>query len=153
MEKPSTKRSPFSEVYQIAVIVRDMDQAIEYYQALSIGPFEPKRSVLTDRKVYGQPADDVRNKVMCVQMGPVELELIQPVSGKSVQKEFLEKHGEGINHLAFVVDDLDLEVTRMVEKGFKVISSGKFEGGGGFAYFDTDKVGGVIFELFQLPPK
>ncbi len=32
-----------------------------------------------------------------------------------------------------------------------VISSGKFAGGGGFAYLDTDKIGGVIFDFFELP--
>jgi len=153
MEKPGTQRSPFSEVYQVGVIVRDMDQAVEYYQALGIGPFEPSRSILTDRRVYGKPADDVRNRVMSAQMGQVQFELIQPVSGKSVQMGFLEKHGEGINHLAFIVDNLDQEVARLAEKGFKVISSGKRVGGGGFVYLDTDKVGGIIFELVEFAPK
>jgi len=65
----------------------------------------------------------------------------------------LETKGEGINHLGFLVDDIDREVAKLVKKGFKVISSGKFLTGGGFAYFDTGKVGGILFELIQWPSK
>ena len=63
--------------------------------------------------------------------------------------EFLEKHGEGVNHLGFLVDDLDAETAKLVGKGFRVISSGKTLSGGAFAYLDTDKVGGIVFELIQ----
>jgi len=144
---------PYMKVDQVGVIVRDMDRAVEYYQALGIGPFESLNVVPADRKVYGKPADDVKNLARVAQMGQLQFELIQPVSGESVQKEFLESKGEGINHLGFFVDDIDKEVAKLVEKGFKVISNGKFVGGGGFAYFDTDKVGGVQFELIQWPPE
>ena len=153
MEKIGIEESPFSKVAQIGVIVRDMDKAIEYYQSLGIGPFEPLKTTSTDRKAYGKPAPDVKNLVRVAQMGQVQFELVQPVSGESVQKEFLEGRGEGINHLGFFVDDLDKEVAKLVEKGFKVISSGKLVGGGGFAYLDTDKVGGIMFELIQRPSR
>ena len=153
MNKYGAEKSPFSKVDHIGVIVRDMDKAIEQYQALGIGPFEPLSETPTDRKLYGKPADDIRNKVRVAQMGNIRFELAQPVSGESIQKEFLERRGEGINHLSFAVDDLDKEVAKLAEKGFKVAFRGKFQEGGGFAYFDTDKVGGVIFALEQLPPE
>jgi catechol 2,3-dioxygenase-like lactoylglutathione lyase family enzyme len=46
----------------------------------------------------------------------------------------LESHGEGINHIAFIVDDIEEATSIMVEAGFKVISSSKNEGGGGMAF-------------------
>jgi len=49
------------------------------------------------------------------------------------------------------VDNLEEEVAKLVEKGFKVISSGKFAEGGNFAYLNTDKTGGIIFDFFELP--
>ena len=156
MEKSGVEKSPFSKVCQVGVIVKDVDKAVEYYQALGIGLFESSKTahLVTDRKVYGKPADDVKNKARLAQMmGQLYLELVQPVSGESIQKEFLEIKGEGINHLGFFVDDLKKETAKMVEKGFKVISSTRYAGGGGIAYFDTDKVGGVIFELIQPPPE
>ena len=106
---------------------------------------------LTDRKVHGKPTDNIRNISMMAQMGPIRFELAQPVSGESVQKEFLETRGEGVNHLGFVVDNLEEEVAKLVEKGFKVISSGQFAEGGSFVYLNTDKTGGIIFDFFKLP--
>ncbi len=153
MDNAPKRKSPFSTVYQVGVVVRDMDQAVRYYEALGIGPFEsPKGTApILERQVYGKPAPDVKNRISTAQMGPVELELVQPISGKSVQGEFLEKHGEGVNHLGFLVDQLDLEVARLLEKGFRVISRGKLADGQAFAYLDTDKIGGVVFELVQPP--
>ena len=138
---------------QVGVIVRDMDKAIEHYQSLGIGPFESLNVTSIDRKVYGKPAPDVKNLSRVAQMGQIQFELVQPVSGESIQKKFIEKCGEGINHMGFFVDELDKEVVKLVEKGFEVISSAKFIGGGGFAYFNTDKIGGVMWELIQWPPR
>ncbi len=146
------EKLPFSRVDQIGVLVRDMDKAVEYYESLGMGPFESLNVKATDRKVYGKPADDVKNLAKVARRGRLHFELIQPISGQSVQKEFLERHGEGINHLGFFVDDIEKEKAKLEKKGFKAISEGKFVGGGGFAYFDTHKVGGVMFELIQWPP-
>jgi methylmalonyl-CoA/ethylmalonyl-CoA epimerase len=153
-EMTTNEKSPFSVVHQIGVIVKDMDQAVTFYEGLGIGPFESPKgpAPIFDRQVYGQPAPDVKNRISTAQMGPVQLELVQPVSGKSLQMEFLEKHGEGVNHLAFLVRDLDGEVAKLVQKGFRVISSGR-TARNAFAYMDTDKIGGVIFELIQQSSK
>lgn len=139
--------------WHVGVLVADIEKAAKYYEGLGIGPFEvPSDLATTDRKVYGKPAPDVKNLARMALLGPVEVELVQPVTGKSVQREFLDKHGEGINHIAFIVDNLDKETDTLIKKGFKIISSGMIVGGGGFAYFNTDKVGGVVFELVQFPP-
>ena len=34
-------KSLFSKVDHIGVVVRDIDKAVEYYESLGIGPFEP----------------------------------------------------------------------------------------------------------------
>lgn len=153
MEENDIEKLPFLKLDQVGVVVRDIEKAVEYYQALGIGPFEPSKGDLIEREVDGKPVDDVKNLGMKANMGQVQFELIQPISGESVQKKFLEIRGEGINHLGFCVDDLEKEMAKLVKKGFKVISSGKHPGGGAFAYFDTDKVGGVIFELYQKPSR
>jgi methylmalonyl-CoA/ethylmalonyl-CoA epimerase len=152
MEKTSTEKLPFSRVDQIGIIVRDMDKAIEYYQSLGIGPFESMGITHTERRVYGKVVTDVKNVVRVAQMGQVQLELVQPVAGKSIQSEFLERHGEGINHLGVFVDDVDREMDKLVQRGFRVIANTRFAGGGGGAYFDTDRIGGVLLEVVQWPP-
>ncbi len=153
MDNAPKRKSPFSTVYQVGVVVRDMDQAVRYYEALGIGPFEsPKGTApILERQVYGKPDPDGKNRIRKTQMGSVELELVQPISGKSVQGEFLEKHGEGVNHLGFLVDQLDLEVARLLEKGFRVISRGELAEGQAVADPGREKVGGVVGEWVEPP--
>ena len=142
-----------SKFHHICVIVKDMKQAVEYYEALGIGPFESSNLVHIDRKLYGKPTPTgVKFIVKATNLGPIGIELIQPVSGDTPQKKFLESRGEGIHHIAFIVNDIEEAISIMVEAGFKVISSSKNEGGGGMAFFDTDKVGGIAIELEELPP-
>jgi catechol 2,3-dioxygenase-like lactoylglutathione lyase family enzyme len=153
------EKSPFSRV-QIGVIVKDINQAVKYYESLGIGPFKSVfeetgiNLVIKDRMLYDEPADDIKALIKVAQMGPVQFEVIQPTadSGKSLPIEFLKEHGEGINHLGFFVDDIAKETSKLVEKGVKVIQSGKFERGGGFAFFETRPSGRFLIELIQYPP-
>ncbi|NQT04419.1 MAG: VOC family protein [Dehalococcoidia bacterium] len=150
--KKKNRGELFSRPHHLAVIVKDMDEAIEYYQALGMGPFEPVKVVHTDRMLYGKPApSDIKLIARGGQMGPIWLELIQPVSGKYIHNEFLERRGEGINHMSFLVDDIEEAISIMAEAGFEAIVYQKNVGGGGMAFFDTDKIGGVIIELQELP--
>jgi methylmalonyl-CoA/ethylmalonyl-CoA epimerase len=140
------------------VVVKDMDKAIKHYEALGVGPFPPflggpKGMPVTDKTVRGKPSDyDMDLRLAQGEMGGMGFELIQPLKGRSVYTEFLEKKGEGLHHLAYRVDDLDVETAEMEKRGFKVIQTGAMANGR-WAYFDTDKVGGMIIELCGSPKK
>jgi len=127
----------------IGAVVRDVDKAVEYYQSLGIVDeatdrvtMEGKRAKLIGRFIH---------------IGSLLIELWQPVRGETVQQEFLNSRGEGVNHIAFHVDDLDKEKDKLVEKGIPVVFSVKDENGY-MAYFDARKVGNILIELIQ-PPK
>ena len=81
-------------------------------------------------------------------MGDVELELIQPVAGESPAQEFMDIKGEGFNHIACAVADLDQAVDRLTIQGVEVILRAKRLNGGGIAYLDLG-VGNIIVELVQ----
>jgi catechol 2,3-dioxygenase-like lactoylglutathione lyase family enzyme len=149
MEKNRAEESPFSKFTHVGVVVRDMDKAIEHLSSLGIGPFEPFRHSLplTERIFRGKPTD-ATVKISIAKIGQVALELIQPVEGQSAHKEFLDRKGEGIQHIAFVVDDLDKEIAKLAKRGVNVLWSGRWQGGG-FAYLETDAIGGIIVELTQ----
>jgi len=142
------------EFLHVGVIVKDMDKAVEYYQSLGIATFQPEHmfdsSLFTDWKIYGKTPDTTdKHKVRMVQIGPLTLELLQPVSGESIHNEFLDSQGEGAEHICFVVDDLDKETAKLVEKGIPVIVSAKRQSTSIYAYFDTRKGGNLITELVQ----
>ena len=138
----------------MAVVVRNMDKAVEYCQSLGIATFQPEfmvdSSTFTDYKVHGKTPDTIdRTRMRFIQIGSFQLELVQPVEGEPIYKEFLKNEGEGTHHIAFIVDDLEGEMAELVEKGIPVIARGKMQNGVSFAYFDTRKVGNVIIELIQ----
>jgi hypothetical protein len=74
------------------------------------------------------------------QVGGVQLELVQPVEGPSVYRDWLEEHGEGLHHLNFLVDDVDQAVAALAKQGFPSMQGGKFgppEQRGAFNYVDV----------------
>ena len=138
--------------HHISVIVKDMNKAIQFYQSMGIGPFPPiigpeGTVTLSEKKVRGKPAEyqiDLRE----AKVGDLTLEIIQPLEGETPVKEFLKKKGEGVQHIGFFVDDLDKETAKLAKKGFNITQSGKSPKVK-WAYYDTDKVGGVSIELMQ----
>ena len=152
------EESPFSKIHriQVGIIVRDIEKTIEYYESLGIGPFKPLPNlVYKSRTIRGKPIalDSIKLKIRVANVGPVQFELIEPGEDGELWREFLETRGEGIHHLGFIVDDIGRETARLEKKGLKTLYTSRYQNGGGAAYFDTDKTGGIIFELLQLPPK
>ena len=144
------RRNLWDRTYQVGVAVRDLDQAIGFYERLGIGPFvEGPSAHSVMRKVYGQDAPNTRVTGKIAQMGSIEFELLSPIAGRSVQGDFIAEHGEGVVHICAYTDDLESDVEEMADLGFDVISQGEFDDGGKFAYFDTREVGGLVLELFQ----
>ena len=146
--------------HHVAVVVEDMDKAVEYYQSLGIGTFQPEfmldSSTFTDYKVYGKTPDTIdKTRMRFVQIGPsFKLELVQPLEGEPIYKEFLKSKGEGVHHIAYAVDDLEGEAAKLAKKGIPAITRVHRSSPGagfayGWAYFDTRKVGNVIIELVQ----
>jgi methylmalonyl-CoA/ethylmalonyl-CoA epimerase len=150
MSSKVKRKSTFSRPVHVGVVVRDMGKTIERLAALGIGPFQPRILPPDAREKYrGKPFQPGRRvTIQTTRIGDMELELIQPINGKSPHQEFLERKGEGIQHLGFIVDNLEEEVKRLTAKGSVVILTSEFKGGGGVAYLDLDAAG-LIVELVQ----
>ena len=138
-----------------ALVVKDMDKAIKYFEALDVGPFPPflggQGMSFTGKTVRGESSDyDMDLRIGRGNLGGLALELIQPLEGRSVYTEFLEEKGEGIHHLAFMVDDIDEEIADMEKRGFRVVQTGAMPNTR-WAYFEADEPGGMLIELCQRP--
>jgi len=153
MEKMLVGKWPFSDIHHIGAIVRDVEKTAAYYESLGIGSFEPLIIDVQDQRVRGKLANDLELKVKMWNIGPIKVELIEPVAGKeSIWKEVLERRGEGIHHLAFLIDNIEKAKAELIEKGLNLIFSAEMKPGGSCVYFETGQIGSLIFELFQ-PPK
>ena len=86
--------------------------------------------------------------------GTPQLELIEPLEGASVYREFLSTHGPGVHHLAYLVESMELGIRTMASAGYRLLQLGSgfgLDGDGAFAYFDTCRDFGVTLELRELP--
>jgi methylmalonyl-CoA/ethylmalonyl-CoA epimerase len=150
------QKNPFDAktVFQVGVVVKNIDETVKFYQEVfGIGPFEIIHVDYSDATYYGQKVG-YRGKRAFAKMGPFTLELIELVDGKTIHEDFLKDKGEGLHHLGFEVEDLKQSMKIAESKGLRITQSFmKEEGGLGFAYVDSDKIGGVIFELIQWPKK
>lgn len=143
------KNSPFTKIGQVGAIVKDIDKVVEYYNSLGIGPFRPLRQVITHTEFHGKPIA-AKTKILITSMGEVDFELIQPLEGPSIWQDFLEKKEEGLHHLGFFVDNIDEAEKNVTSQGLNIIQKGRGDKGG-YTYFDTNRIGGVVFELVQKP--
>lgn len=147
-QEPRVKLPP---VEQIGIVVKDMDRAIEYYTStFGWGPFNVQELEMKGATYRGQQCD-CRLKLAFAHSGPIEIELIQVVEGETPYTEFLREKGEGVQHLRFNVDDLDGVLAELAKDGIEPVFHHSYpEVGISFAYLNTDRIGGVMFELIEI---
>jgi catechol 2,3-dioxygenase-like lactoylglutathione lyase family enzyme len=75
------------------------------------------------------------------------------MDGKTIHESFLREKGEGIHHIGFAVPNLPKAMDIAKSQGFQVTQHFMREDGSGFAYLNTEKTGGVIFELIHPQSK
>ena len=93
------------DFYQVGVVVRDIDKAMEQYRKLlGLGPFWRLDTSYEGR--YRDWRGHFANKNAFTKWGDLYLEMIEPGEGEGNAKEWLETRGEGIFHLGYAVDDM-----------------------------------------------
>lgn len=82
-------------------------------------------------------------------IGESRLELLQPLKEDSVIGRFLQRHGEGLHHVAVKVADIDRMFATLEEKGVRLVSDKVRVGAGGHKYFfvHPSSAGGVLIEI------
>ena len=155
MTKESPAKVKCKGINQIAIAVEDLELVAEnYWNILGIGPwaiFDWEAPLVYDRKYHGETVW-AREKIALAQVGNVQLELVQPVDGPSIYRDWIEERGEGLHHMNFLVDDVDEAEEIMAGEGFPSLQSGKFgprEQNGAYNYIDTKPLR-VIWEPVHI---
>lgn len=141
---------------QVGVVVKNLSEAIDFYtQTFGLGPFQTLEFAPAQHWVNGKPTP-IRLKIGLCQWGPLTLELIEPLEGDAPHKWFLEEKGEGMQHLGFIVENYDEWLSYLKREGIDVLMSAEtdVEGMGHVraAYIQSDRIGGVLFELIEVKP-
>jgi catechol 2,3-dioxygenase-like lactoylglutathione lyase family enzyme len=144
-------------VTQVAIVCRDVDATSKRWAAV-LGVDPPRISTTKpghEVKVmfHGHPSEG-QAKLAFIKLGQVTLELIQPVGGDTSWQQFLDSNGEGVQHIAFQVADVDRTVKGFGESGMPVLHQGRYDDGSGtYTYIDSAKALGVTLELLHSEPK
>ena len=143
-------------IRQIALVVEDLDKAVEHYtKLLGIGPWEfytYGKPLVKQMSYRGKPAD-YRMRIAFTQMGPMQIELIQPLSGENIYSDYVAEHGYRLHHIAVAVDDMESALAQAEAAGIAMIQDGKgfgVDGDGWYAYLDTEALLNTTLELLDV---
>jgi glyoxalase/bleomycin resistance protein/dioxygenase superfamily protein len=141
---------------QVAYVVRDLEEGVwrlgrQFGVSRWLG-WRYTADYLPQRVFRGQPGDFESHGVI-PEYGP-SLEIIAPLSGRSVFTEFLEAHGPGLHHLGYFVPSLDDERERLVARGLSEVQYGGghgMDGDGKISFFETLDGAASYLELIEPP--
>ncbi len=147
----------FKTAVQVGVVVRDLEQSMkELTELFGIGPFRVFEVSPTGGEVrqwyYGQPAQ-IRLRVAYADLGTIELELIQPLEGRSIHSDFMAEHGPAIHHIRFNVPNHELLSAYLLGKGIRKTQEGfGVRPGSYWVNYDTEGRLGFTVEILQPAP-
>ena len=128
------------KVDHIGIAVKSIDEALSLY---------------TD--VYGlelagvEVVEDQKVKTAFLPLGDSEIELLEATDPNSAIAKFIEKKGQGIQHIAFRVDDVEKALEEAKAKGIRLIDEKPRYGAGGakIAFLHPKSTQGVLVEFCQ----
>ncbi len=154
----STPKEMFQDIVQVGVVVADLDKATGYLtEIFGIGPFRvidwppPGRDDI--QKFYHGEPGSFTARMAFTEIGNIELELIQPLTGESIWADFLREHGGGIHHIRFNVDEIEPIQEHLAGQGIVSAQhgSGIRPGTTWMNFASEDKIGFVIEIMKVLP--
>ncbi len=143
------------EFAQIAWVLEDIEKAKKYFQEM-LGISNFSQTITTRLKdyagtYYGEPSD-AENLVSMAYSGGTFIELIQPLTGKSIFKDYIDNNpAGGVQHIAYStpVENLEKLISDFENKGFSLVSS--FDTPiAKIVFFDTRKEIGVFTEIMGI---
>jgi methylmalonyl-CoA/ethylmalonyl-CoA epimerase len=134
---------------QIGFVVKDLAAAIALYDPL-FGPFTIMNPGPMTFNYRGRE-EESEIKLAFGKSGEVEIELIEWVSGCTPHKEFLDAGREGMQHLRFIVENLEEKVAEAEQLDYRSIWSKRFGEGQAVAYLERQD-DPLIIEFFENHP-
>jgi methylmalonyl-CoA/ethylmalonyl-CoA epimerase len=129
-----------NKIEHIGIAVKDLNSSIDIYQKL----------LNTDCYKTEQVASEFVNTAF-FKTGENKVELLQATAPESAIAKFIEKKGEGIHHIAFLVDDILAEMERLHKEGFVLLSDSPKKGADNkmVCFVHPKDTNGVLIEICQ----
>ena len=145
------------KVIQVAIVVRDIEASSKRWSevlGIPAPPIQTTRPGHEVKVVYRGKPSEGQAKLTFFNLGQVVLELIEPVGEGTSWKEYLDKKGEGVQHLGFQVADPDRASQALEKAGMPVLHKGRYDSDDGtYIYMDSQDALGVVIELLHSDRK
>jgi methylmalonyl-CoA epimerase len=131
--------SKLGRIHHVAVVVRSIEESLEFYRD-SLGlELETTMDIQTDRV-----------RIAFLGVGESKIELVEPTDDTTGVARFLESKGEGFHHVCFEVANLAETLLRLEIEGVELIDTAPRRGAEGPVAFIHPRSGhGVLVELIE----
>ncbi len=132
----------FSRVDHVGVAVADLDAAVAFYERT----FGMRCVHIETNEQQG-----VREAMLAVGDGETQLQLLAPLTPESTIAKFLDRHGPGIQQIAYTVDDIAAVSADLRAKGLRLLFDEPRTGTAGSLvnFVHPKDAGGVLVELVE----
>jgi methylmalonyl-CoA/ethylmalonyl-CoA epimerase len=128
-----------TRVDHIGIAVKSIAESLKVYEAMGL------------KSVGVEEVAEQKVRVAFLPLGEAEIELLESTAPDGPVAKYIEKNGEGIQHLALRVDNLEAALAEMKAKGVRLIDEKPRYGAGGakIAFVHPRSTGGVLLELSE----
>ena len=123
----------------IGIAVKSIAESLKVYEAMGL------------KSVGVEEVAEQKVRVAFLPIGETEIELLESTAPDGPVAKYIEKNGEGIQHIALRVDNLEAALAEMKAKGVRLIDEKPRYGAGGakIAFVHPRSTGGVLLELSE----
>ncbi len=128
------------KIDHIGIAVKNLDEALKFYEE-KLGLKATGTEVVEEQKV----------RIAFLPLGESKLELLESTDPEGPVAKFIESRGEGVQHIALRVDNVEEKVKELEEQGVRLIDKTPRYGAGGarIAFLHPKSTYGILLELCQ----
>lgn len=129
-----------NKIDHIGVAVKNLEESLKFYQE-TLGLDLQGIEIVEEQKV----------KVAFLPIGDTEIELLESTDENGPIAKYIANKGEGVQHIAYRVNDIEKAIADMLVKGVRMIDEKPRYGAGGakIAFCHPKSTNGVLVELCQ----
>jgi methylmalonyl-CoA/ethylmalonyl-CoA epimerase len=130
-----------TRIDHLGVAVKNLEEAIRFYEDVLNLP-------------VGEREEHHGFKIAFVQVGNTEIELLEDTTPDGVIAQYIAQRGEGIQHVAFAVENVVEALQSLQARGVRLIDTVPRQGARGarIAFLHPKTTGGVLMELCERHP-
>jgi len=132
------------KIEHIGIAVKSLEVSIPFYE-----------NVLGLKCYAIEEVADQKVKTAFFKVGETKIELLESTDPAGAIGKFIENKGEGVHHVAFLVDNVQKALDEASEKGIRLIDNQPRKGAEklNIAFLHPKSTGGILIELCEQSSK